>query len=89
MEVMGIHMALGMNTAILYLMVVLAMDTVMELMVMAMNINMPMDTLMVMAIAMDTLKVRIIVMMTILLKAWVDPANRFYKVYFYTLLQTR
>lgn len=53
-----------MNTAILYLMVVLAMDTVMELMVMAMNINMPMDTLMVMAIAMDTLKVRIIVMVS-------------------------
>lgn len=66
MEVMGIHTVLGMNTAILCLMVVSAMDTVTEVMVTATNINM--DTLMTTAIAMDTLMVRIIVMMTILLK---------------------
>ncbi|KAK4819635.1 hypothetical protein QYF61_008906 [Mycteria americana] len=76
---MSITFSTGMNTAILYLMVVSATDTVTEVMVTAMNINMPMDTLMIMAIAMDTLTVRIIVMMTILLKGWLDPANRFYK----------
>lgn len=53
-----------MNTAILYLMVVSATDTVMEVMVTAMNINMPMDTLMIVAIAMDSLMVRIIVMVS-------------------------
>lgn len=89
MEVMGIHMALGMNTAILCLMVVSATDTVTEVMGTAMNINTAMGTLMIMAIAMDTLMARITVMVTIRLKGWLDPANRFYKVYFYTLLQTR
>lgn len=86
MEVMGIHMALGMNTAILYLMVVSAMGMGMEIMDTAMNTNIPMDTLM--GTAMGTLMVRIIVMMTILLKLWLDPANRFCKVYFCTLWQT-
>lgn len=66
MEVMGIHMALGMSTAILYLMEVSAMGTVTEVMVTAMSINM--DTLMIMAIAMDSLMVRIIAMMTIVLR---------------------
>lgn len=51
-----------MNTAILYLMVASATDTVMEVMVTAMNINTPMDTLMIMA--MDTLTVRVIVMVS-------------------------
>lgn len=51
-----------MSTAILCLMVVSAMGTVMEIMDTAMNINIPMDTLMVMA--MDTLMVRIIVMVS-------------------------
>ncbi|KAI1236637.1 hypothetical protein IHE44_0014890 [Lamprotornis superbus] len=51
---------IGMSTAILCLMVVSAMGTVTEIMDTAMNINIPMGTLMVMA--MDTLMVRIIVM---------------------------
>lgn len=49
-----------MSTAILYLMVVSAMGTVMEIMDTAMNINIPMDT----GTAMDTLMVRIIVMVS-------------------------
>lgn len=51
-----------MSTAILYLMVVSAMGTVTEIMDTAMNINIPMDTLMVMATG--TLMVRIIVMVS-------------------------
>lgn len=51
-----------MNTAILCLTVVSAMGTVTEIMDTAMNISIPMDTLMVMA--MDTLMVRIIVMVS-------------------------
>lgn len=52
----------GMSTAILYLTVVSAMGTVTEIMDTAMNINIPMGTLMV--TAMDTLMVRIIVMVS-------------------------
>lgn len=51
-----------MNTAILCSMVVSAMDTVTEVTVTAMNINM--DTVMTTAIAMDTLMVRTTVMVS-------------------------
>ncbi|KAF4805137.1 Zinc transporter 7 [Turdus rufiventris] len=60
----------GMSTAILYLMVVSAMGTVTEIMDTAMNINIPMDTFMVMA--MGTLMVRIIVMVNMSIIAFTD-----------------